>query len=104
MNAFYEQNLQRHSEDVSFENFLLFLLGHALHSDDRGKLETQLNKLYGFALNACNTLPTAAMGELDYNLSELNSETEDDDTKDNTKECLHDAAWYSGAFRKCLQN
>lgn len=103
MNAFYEQNLQRHSEDVSLENFLLFLLGHALHSDDRGKLETQLNKLYGFALNMCNTSPPAVMGESDYYLSELNLETADDDTKDNT-DCPHDVAWYSGEFRKCLQD
>ena len=72
-----------------------------MRSDDRPKLETQLDKLYGLALHMCNASShVAAMGDSGCNLSDSDSGTADDDVEDRP----HDAAWYSGEFRKYLQD
>lgn len=77
-----------------------------MRSDDRPKLETQLDKLYGLALDMCNAsshVRLAATGESECNLSNSEFGVAVDDAKDSAEDRPHDAAWYSGEFRKYLQ-
>ena len=94
---FYKYDLEHNSEDVSFENFLLFLLGHALHREDRPTVATHLDKLYARACEMCN-----ADDGSDSSLSDLTDSHSG--TEDDVEDRRHNAAWYSREFRKCLRD
>lgn len=93
---FYKYDLEHNSEDVSIEDFLLFLLGHALHSEDRVVVAKRLQELYSLALEMCNVDDGSNSGL--SHLTDSNS-----GTKDDTEEGRHKAAWYSREFKQCLQ-
>ena len=93
----YKYDLEHNSEDVSFENVLLFLLGHALHREDRPTVATHLDKLYARACEMCN-----ADDGSDSSLSDLTDSHSG--TEDDVEDRRHNAAWYSREFRKCLRD